>query len=160
MYNYISQWHTVCNYLQFNIKNLMETTIIMITALLVSQEKKVFKTLEAGFADNNISTEWVSSGQDALSLLTSKKFDLFITNEKLPDMKAKQLIEKALFQNAMMNSVVLSQLSHKDFHEAYEGLGVLMQFPLKPETEHIQNLIEHLERIDRITKQTNSLKGE
>lgn len=132
----------------------------MITVLLVSQEKKVFTALEAGFSDNNISTEWVNSGQDAVSLLTNKKFDLFITNEKLPDMEARQLIEKALFQNAMMNSVVLSQLSHKDFHEAYEGLGVLMQFPLEPETEHIQNLMEHLDRIDRISKQTNSLKGE
>jgi len=132
----------------------------MIKVLLVSQEKKVFKALEAGFSDNNISTEWVNSGQDAVSLLTNKKFDLFITNEKLPVIKARQLIEKALFQNAMMNSVVLSQLSHKDFHEAYEGLGVLMQFPLKPETEHFQNLMEHLDRIDRISKQTNSLKGE
>ena len=35
-----------------------------------------------------------------------------------------------------------------------------MQFPLKPETEHIQNLMEHLDRIDKISKQTNSLKGE
>ena len=132
----------------------------MIKVLLVSQEKNIFRALEAGFSDNNISTEWVNSGQDAVSLFTNKKFDLFITIEKLPDMTAKQLIEKALFQNAMMNSVVLSQLPHKGFHEAYEGLGVLMQFPLKPEAEHLQNLMEHLDRIDRISNQINSLKGE
>ena len=132
----------------------------MINILLVSQENTVFKKIEAAFSKDKINTQWVDSGQKALSTLSNKKFDLFIISEKLSDMTGRQLIEKALFQDAMMNSVVLSQLSHKDFHEAYEGLGVLMQFPLEPEMQDVANLMDHLDRINKIAGATNSVKGE
>ncbi len=132
----------------------------MINILLVSQEKTVFKKVEAAFSKDKINTQWVDSAQKALSTLSNKKFDLFIISEDLSDMTGRQLIEKALFQDAMMNSVVLSQLSHKDFHEAYEGLGVLMQFPLEPEMQDVTNLMDHLDRINKIAGETNSLKGE
>ncbi|MEN8212452.1 MAG: hypothetical protein ABFR31_12100 [Thermodesulfobacteriota bacterium] len=132
----------------------------MVNILLVSQEKTVFKKIEAAFSKDKITTQWVDSAQKALSTLSHKKFDLFIISEELSDMTGRELIEKALFQDAMMNSVVLSQLSHKDFHEAYEGLGILMQFPLEPEMQDVQNLMDHLERIDKIAGETNSLKGE
>ena len=117
---------------------------------MVSQDKSTFEKITNQFSDNDFSTEWVNSAQDAILQLDNKKFDLFIISEDLPDMTGRQLIEKALFQNAMMNSVVLSQLTHKEFHEIYEGLGVLMQFPLKPETKDVQNLMKHLDRINNI----------
>ena len=132
----------------------------MINILLVSQEKIVFKKIEAAFSKDKINTQWVGSAQKALATLSHKKFDLFIISEDLSDMTGRQLIEKALFQDAMMNSVVLSQLSHKDFHEAYEGFGVLMQFPLKPEMQDVQNLMDHLDHINKIAGETNSAKGE
>ena len=132
----------------------------MINILLVSQEKTVFKKVEAAFSKDKINTQWVDSAQKALSTLSNKKFDLFIISEDLSDMTGRQLIEKALFQDAMMNSVVLSQLSHKDFHEAYEGLGVLMQFPLEPEVQNVENLMDHLDRINKIAGETTSVKGE
>ncbi len=132
----------------------------MINILLVSQKKAVFKKIEAAFSKDKINTQWVDSAQKALSTLSNKKFDLFIISEDLSDMTGRQLIEKALFQDAMMNSVVLSQLSHKDFHEAYEGLGVLMQFPLEPEMQDVANLMDHLDRINKIAGKTNSVKGE
>jgi DNA-binding NtrC family response regulator len=132
----------------------------MVNILLVSQEKTVFKKVEAAFSKDKINTQWVDSAQKALSTLSNKKFDLFIISEDLSDMTGRQLIEKALFQDAMMNSVVLSQLSHKDFHEAYEGFGVLMQFPLEPEMQDVANLMDHLDRINKIAGKTNSVKGE
>jgi DNA-binding response OmpR family regulator len=132
----------------------------MTTVLLVSRQQTTFKDLEAQFSDHHITTEWVNSAEDAISQLSSKNFDLFIINENLPDMTGRQLIEKALFQNAMMNSVVLSELSHDDFHETYEGLGVLMQLPLKPQKQHCQNILDHMNKIAQITRQTRSIKGE
>ncbi len=132
----------------------------MVNILLVSQEKTVFKKVEPAFSKNKITTQWVGSAQKALSTLSHKKFDLFIISEELPDMTGRELIEKALFQDAMMNSVVLSQLSHKDFHEAYEGMGVLMQFPLEPEMQDVANLMDHLDRINKIAGETNIMKGE
>ena len=131
----------------------------MANILLVSQKNTVFNKIEVAFSKDKINTQWVDSAQKALSTLSNKKFDLFIISEELSDMTGRELIEKALFQDAMMNSVVLSQLSHKDFHEAYEGLGVLMQFPLEPEMQDVENLMDHLDRINKIAGETNSLKG-
>lgn len=128
--------------------------------LLVSPEKNIFTELETALSDNKITTEWTDTGQKALSRLSKEKFDLFITADQLVDMKGRELVEKVIFQNAMMNCVVLSDLDHDQFHEAYEGFGVLMQFPLIPDKQNVRDLLEHLNRIARISSQTNRLKGE
>jgi len=132
----------------------------MIHVLLVSREKNIFKELEAAFLKNNITAQWTDTAQKAISMLSKENFDVFITDEHLPDITGRELIEKILFKNAMMNSVVLSELSHKDFHEAYEGLGVLMQFPPVPGKQQAQNLLDHLDRIAKITSRTSKPKGE
>ena len=132
----------------------------MIHILMVSKEKIVFKELEAAFSINQITFDWTDTAQNALSLLSRGKFDLFITHEQLPDTTGRNLIEKVLFQNAMMNCVVLSALPPKDFHEAYEGLGVLMQFPLNPGEKHVLKLLEHLNLIARIASRTSKPIGE
>jgi len=132
----------------------------MIHILLVSLERSVFKVLEAAFPENEITTEWTDSAQDALSRLSEGEFDLVITEEHLPDMTGKEFIEQVLFKDAMINSVVLSALSHEDFHETYEGFGVLMQFPLAPGKEQAQDLLAHLKRIAGIASRTNKPKGE
>lgn len=132
----------------------------MTHVLLVSREKNVFKELEAAFSDIKITTDWTDSAQTALSMLSKEKFDLFITEEQLPDMTGRELIEKVLFKNAMMDSVVLSTLSHDDFHEAYEGLGVLMQFPVMPGKEQARDLLDHMDHIARIAARTSKPKGE
>ena len=132
----------------------------MIHVLLVSRKKNVFTELETAFSDNKITTEWTDTAQEALSRLSEKKIDLFITDEQLPDMTGRELIEKVLFKNAMMNCVVLSALTHDDFHEAYEGLGVLMQFPLVPGKEQAQSLLDHLNHLARISSRVSKPKGE
>ncbi|WP_300463993.1 hypothetical protein [Desulfobacula sp.] len=132
----------------------------MTHVLLVSQKKNNFSELETAFSENNVTTEWTDTAQNALSKLSEENFDLFITHEHLSDMTGRKLIENVLFKNAMMNCVVLSALDHKAFHEAYEGLGVLMQFPLVPGKEQAQNLLDHLNHIARISNRTSKPKGE
>lgn len=94
-----------------------------------------------------------------LSILSKGKFDLIILHEQLPDMTGRELAEKIITQNAMLNCVVLSALSKEDFHEAYEGLGVLMQFSLLPGKDEAQALMDHLAHIGRISEQVNKIKG-
>ena len=124
----------------------------MIKILLVSQKRGVFRELEAQFLSNQTTIQWIDSGQSAIGLITEKKFDLFIISEEIKDMTGRQLIEKALFQNAMMNSVVLSDTPHKDFHEVYEGMGVLMQLPLKPAKSDAAKILDHIARIVQINE--------
>ncbi|NOX34651.1 MAG: hypothetical protein GXP56_13125 [Deltaproteobacteria bacterium] len=132
----------------------------MINILLVSPEKSTFKELETAFQEKKITAKWTDSAQNALLMFSKEKFDLFITHEHLTDMTGRELIEKALVKNAMMNSVAASTLSHDDFHKAYEGLGVLMQFPPAPGKEHVQNLLNHLNRITLIAGQQDKSRGE
>jgi DNA-binding NtrC family response regulator len=127
--------------------------------LLVGPEKEIFKTLELSFSENGAATQWTDTAEKSLALVAEKKFDLVIIHEQVSDMTAKKLVENIITLNAMMNCVVLSAMPDEDFHEAYEGLGVLMRFPLIPGKAEVKKLQDHLARINRIAGQVNPLKG-
>jgi len=50
--------------------------------------------------------------------------------------------------NAMINTVVISDLSPEDFHDAGEGLGIMAQLPLDPAKS---DALEVLSRIRRLS---------
>nr|NJM03391.1 hypothetical protein [Desulfobacula sp.] len=127
--------------------------------LLVGPEKNSFKNLESSFSENKTPTRWLDTAEKALKLIAGEKIDLVIIHEQLPDMTAKKLVENIITLNAMMNCVVLSALPKEDFHETFEGLGVLMQFPLMPGKEDMEKLRDHLARIRRISDQIKPIKG-
>lgn len=120
-------------------------------ALLISTDKKNLTGIETEFAELGFEVIWTDSALNAIKNIEKSHFDLVIVQEQLPDMSAKELIEKILFKNAMINSVVLSSKSKKDFHEVYEGLGVLMQFPVRPVKQNFLELAAHIERINALT---------
>ncbi|OGR14526.1 MAG: hypothetical protein A2277_14170 [Desulfobacterales bacterium RIFOXYA12_FULL_46_15] len=128
--------------------------------LLVNPEKEIFKTLELSFSENGFTTQWTGTAENALHLIAKKKFDLVILHEQLPDMTGRKLVEAVINLNAMMNCIVISALSKEEFHEVYEGLGVLMQFPLLPGKADAQRLFDHLARISRISNQIQGVKGD
>ncbi len=122
--------------------------------LWVSRKKEVFSPLESVFTENKISFEWAGTAKEAVALLCEKKIDLVITDETLPDMAGRKLVETIIFKNPMIDCVVMSALTYDQFHEAYEGLGVLMQFPLEPDRASGHKLLDHMNRIARISGRT------
>lgn len=124
--------------------------------LLVSRKNDIFKALEPVFTENKISFEWTDTAQNTVQLLSEKNIDLVITDETLPDMSGRKLVETIIFKNPMIDCVVLSALSHDEFHESYEGLGVLMQFPLKPDRASALKLLDHMNRIAVISGRTSA----
>jgi DNA-binding NtrC family response regulator len=125
--------------------------------LLVSPEKNLFKDLISSFSENQIIPQWTNTAKKATDLLSKEKFDLILVHEQLPDMTGRKLIEAIITINPMINCVVLSDVSKETFHEMYEGLGVLMQFPLKPGKKEADALFKHLNHIRRLS---NPLKGD
>jgi len=123
--------------------------------LLVSRKKDIFKAFEPVFTENKMSFEWAGTAQDAIALLSEKKVDLVIIDETLPDMAGRKLVETIIFKNPMIDCAVLSALPHDEFHEAYEGLGVLMQFPLEPDKTSAFKLLDHMNRIALISGRTS-----
>ena len=47
----------------------------------------------------------------------------------------------------MINCAAVSSLTSEDFHEAGEGLGILMQLPVEPGQEYADMLLEQLKSI-------------
>jgi hypothetical protein len=55
-----------------------------------------------------------------------------------------EFMKKLLSINPMINCAAVSLLSPEEFHEASEGLGVLMQLPVSPGKQDAQNLLQRL----------------
>lgn len=131
----------------------------MISISTVSQDKGFFKGLKAALAENKIKTDWLSTGADALSTLGASPVDVVIIEENLPDMTGRQFVEHLVSQAPMTHCVVASPLSHGEFHERYEGFGVLMQFSVSPKKMEIKNLLDHLNHIADLQKKTKTSPG-
>ncbi len=119
----------------------------MISISMVSRDKRFFEGIEGVLTENKIKTDWRSTGEKALSRALSTPIDLIIIDEDLPDMTGRQFIEKLVMKNPMIHCVVASPLTKKEFHERYEGFGILMQFPVFPNRREIENLREHMNHI-------------
>ena len=116
--------------------------------LFSGQDKTVFKTLENIFSERGISTRWMDSGQKTISAISGENYELVILQEDQPDMTCKKLIEQIIMINAMINCVVLSSVPEEEFHEIYEGLGVLMKLSLTPDKEDADKITSYLDRIN------------
>ena len=124
----------------------------MIEALLVSQERGRLSILEAALLKHGMTISHAESGSAATVKTAGQFFDLIVVDEHLPDMTGLELSRKLVLQNPMSNISVVSGLSHEDFHEASEGLGILMQLPPLPGSDTAGILIAHLNNILKITR--------
>lgn len=97
----------------------------------------------AGQAEGT-TVRWHPSGTAALEAATDSATDLMVVDENLADFTALAFLRKLMAVNAMINTAVASSLTVEDFHETYEGLGVLMQLPPKPDRASAMDLIERL----------------
>ncbi len=89
----------------------------------------------------------VDTGTQALEFLGKNKFDLAVVAENLSDMSGISFVEKLVMIDPMINTTIISDLSKEDFHEATEGLGVLMAVPVNAEKEDAVYLLEYLDKI-------------
>lgn len=116
----------------------------MISTRLISHDRSFFKDVEGVLTESGIKADWNSSGAAALAMASIIPIDLLIIDENLPDMTCRQFIEKVIMENAMINCVIASPLTKNQFHQTYEGLGVLMQLTANPGRKEVQKLLERL----------------
>ena len=132
----------------------------MVQILMAGSRDDAFSGLKAVLEAGDIVCERCGTGQEALTLIGSKKIDLVILDENLPDLTGRQLVEKIVFTNPMIDCVVISELSAKEFHEKYEGYGVLMQFPVSSGQEQVDALMAHLNTIAGLKAAVDASKGD
>jgi CheY-like chemotaxis protein len=119
----------------------------IINILLASRDKASMSAFKAGLEKNQAQTAWAQSGSIAIAKLTEGNFDLVVTDENLGDMTGLEFIEKVISKKPMVNCAVVSSLLPADFHEASEGLGILMQLPARPGQEQAEKLLRQLKNI-------------
>jgi CheY-like chemotaxis protein len=119
----------------------------MINILLACRRKASLSPLDDGLAAHGVNITWTDSGTKGLSVVAGKSLDLVVSDEDLEDMKGLEFIRRVILKNPMVNCALVSSLSPDVFHEASEGLGILMQLPVKPGPEHAEKLLLHLNSI-------------
>ena len=119
--------------------------------LIASRDNTSLSNLSAVLKENDVQVFIAESGANALSMISEQKFDLVIADETLSDMTGLEFARKLVSVNPMINCAMISSLSPEDFHEASEGLGILMQIPPEPDKVHAENLLNHLNKILRMT---------
>ncbi len=119
----------------------------MIKALILCDDKRALSTLAMTLEKQHVDITWVKTGSLALSMIVKENFHLLIINESLKDTTGIDLIKKVVVANPQINCVIASKLSPKNFDEATEGLGVLMQLPLNPSKQDAEKLLSHLKKI-------------
>ena len=119
----------------------------MIKILLTGRDKASLAALEAGLSKNDVHITRTESGRNGMSMIVENDFDLVIADENLGDMTGIDFIRKVVSKKPMVNTAVISSLPPEDFHQASEGLGILMQLPVRPNGEDAARLLGHLDTI-------------
>jgi len=125
----------------------------MIKILLVTPETESFSEFAGVLKQkDDVELSRAATGQEALEVLSESPVDLVIVNEKIGDMTGIEFMKKLLMINPMINCAAVSPLSPEKFHEASEGLGVLMQLPVSPGKLDAENLLQRLNDLKNLLK--------
>ena len=124
----------------------------MIKILLATSEKESFSEFASTLGKNDdVELSWSANGQEALEKIPDNPVDLVVVNENIGDMTGIEFMKKLLMINPMINCAAVSSLSHEEFHEASEGLGVLMQLPVNPGEFEAKDLLKRLKNLKDLT---------
>lgn len=125
----------------------------MIKILLVTSERAPFSEFATVLKKkDNVELFWASTGHEALAVVSENPVDLVVVNENIGDMTGIEFMKKLLPINPMINSAAVSPLAPEEFHEASEGLGVLMQLPVSPGKLDVENLLKRLNDLKNLLK--------
>lgn len=119
----------------------------MTQLLFVTTDKTNFADLSVIIETQGGTISWATSGSQALERIGKTAVDLVLADETLNDMTGLDLIKRLVAVNPMINCAAVSSLSKEAYHEASEGLGILMQLPPKPVRADGQRLMAHLNQI-------------
>jgi two-component SAPR family response regulator len=119
----------------------------MIAVLIVTRDNNSFSGLESGLRNKDADISWAASSDLAIEKISEAYFDIIVVGEEVEDMSGLKFVEKVVSINPFLSCAVASPLSHDEFHEVSEGLGVIMQLPVSPEEKHAEELLSTYRKI-------------
>jgi two-component SAPR family response regulator len=128
----------------------------MINILLVTSEREPFSEFAWVLKQkDDVELSWAATGKEALEAISDHPVDLVIVNENIGNMTGIEFMKKLLPINPMINCAAVSPLPPEDFHEASEGLGVLVQLPVDPGEFEAEDLLKRLKKLKDLTAGIN-----
>jgi DNA-binding NtrC family response regulator len=128
----------------------------MIRILIAGGDRSTLSAFKTALDESDAQITCLASGRRALSAISERGFDLLVADEHLGDMTGLELIRSVVAGQPMLNCAVVSSLSPGDFHEASEGLGILMQLPVAAGKKEADGLLEHLRKINSFGKKIHT----
>ena len=119
--------------------------------LLVTPDRSTFADLSLVIEARGGFISWAYSGHQALTILSQTDVDLVVADEAVGDMTGLEFFKRVIALYPMINCAAVSSLSQADYHEASEGLGLLMQLPPNPGEAEGKRLMASLDRVLQLT---------
>ncbi len=117
--------------------------------VIVHENKEVVSAFVSALEANpKIQMSHAASAKAALESVDFQKVDAVAVSDSLSDSTGKEFVEQLMKKNPMINTAVFSEMESDDFHEYTEGLGVLMQLPLKSGAKEAESFMERMRKID------------
>lgn len=123
----------------------------MVRVLLVYQDAKgVMNLKESLLASGRVELVEATTSDQAFQAVKDTNPELVVVCHQLAGMTGLDFINELVQVNPLVNTALVSELSGDEFHEATEGLGVLMPLPLNPGDVEAGKLLAKMEKIARL----------
>ena len=100
--------------------------------VIVSARKEALRDFARGLGAD---VEWTDSPQNVLERARTAFWPLVVVDALTPGVNYKAFIMDLLRANAMINTMVITDMGEEEFHEDSEGLGVICAVPANPGQE-------------------------
>lgn len=112
--------------------------------LLISPRPEAWNDLVPLMEANGYTFRHVPTFAEAVACIQVMPPCLTILDLRLESGAMRKVVTDLLMLNASVHTAVVSELEPEAFHEATEGLGILMPLPLTPRPEDMQRLLAAL----------------
>ncbi len=128
--------------------------------LLVYNKKDSLKQLqEALEKEEGLNIHTASTIEQAVKLVGDGAVEVAVLDEEINGQSCIDGANALVKANALVNCALVSKLDGHDFHEATEGLGILMPLTSPPTAEDAANLLEKLKKIGALMTSLTQEQG-
>lgn len=112
--------------------------------LLITSRPEIWNECLTVFQGGGHTLHQVASLEDAAPIIRGTPPVLAVLDLDLEGKALRQAVIDVMMINASVHTAVVSDMDPDDFHEATEGLGILMPLPSSPKAADAERLLEAL----------------
>ena len=119
--------------------------------IVTPNRKRLAEFAQTLIEQQDVEVAWADCGQAAIADVMKHPPLAVIIDDNLLDMPGIDLVRRLLPINALINTVMISDLSPEAFHEASEGLGLMAQLPPNPTKSDAREIWARLKRMSAMS---------